>query len=160
MKCSLLLALLVAVVGPTFTAAFTSTKGFSAALVPKTRLNAGPLFKGKDYERVVENIMVTKNLSREDAEKDYNAYLENPNNYALSKGEAYYRGLGYSSLMEGVIGEAEKEGKGDEVRERMAEFKKQSQIKGLSVISVFLVLFFYFKIQYDNDPTSLTYIAH
>eukprot|EP00957_Ditylum_brightwellii_P103967 7921717-Ditylum_brightwellii.AAC.1 len=32
MKCSLLLALLVAVVGPTFTAAFTSTKGFSAAL--------------------------------------------------------------------------------------------------------------------------------
>ena len=29
--------------------------------------------------------MKTKGMTREEAEKDYNAYLENPNNYALNK---------------------------------------------------------------------------
>ena len=30
--------------------------------------------------------------------------------YVVSQGEAYYKKLGYKSLMEGVVGEAEKEG--------------------------------------------------
>lgn len=54
--------------------------------------------------------MFTRGIAREEAEKEYNAYLDNPNNYALQKGEAYYKSLGYKSLMDGVIGEAEKEG--------------------------------------------------
>ena len=29
--------------------------------------------------------MFTKGLSREEAEKEYNAYLQNPNDYALNK---------------------------------------------------------------------------
>ena len=43
------------------------------------------VFKGKDYEKTVQNLMVTKGLTKEQAEKDYNAYLENPTNYALNK---------------------------------------------------------------------------
>ena len=31
--------------------------------------------------------------------------------FVYLKGEAYYKSLGYKTLMEGVIGEAEKEGK-------------------------------------------------
>ena len=54
--------------------------------------------------------MFAQNLARKEAEKEYNAYLDNPNNYALQKGEAYYKSLGYKKLMDGVIGEAEKEG--------------------------------------------------
>jgi hypothetical protein len=50
--------------------------------------------------------------------------------------------------MEGVIGEADKEGKGDEVRARVEEFKKQSKLKGLATISFFIVLFFYYKLSY------------
>jgi hypothetical protein len=50
--------------------------------------------------------------------------------------------------MEGVIGEAEKEGKGDEVRERIEEFKKQSKLKGLATITFFICAFFYYKMNY------------
>jgi len=50
--------------------------------------------------------------------------------------------------MEGVIGEAEKEGKGDEVRARIDEFKKQSQLKGLATMAFFITVFFYYKLSY------------
>jgi hypothetical protein len=39
--------------------------------------------------------------------------------------------------MDGVIGEAEKEGRGAEVRARIENFKKRSQLKGLATITVF-----------------------
>eukprot|EP00542_Grammatophora_oceanica_P015387 CAMPEP_0194050102 /NCGR_PEP_ID=MMETSP0009_2-20130614/33077_1 /TAXON_ID=210454 /ORGANISM="Grammatophora oceanica, Strain CCMP 410" /LENGTH=169 /DNA_ID=CAMNT_0038696513 /DNA_START=60 /DNA_END=569 /DNA_ORIENTATION=+ len=115
----------------------------------------GPLQKFTDkeeYEKTVENLMAYKNLSREEAEKEYDSFLENPNNYALSKGEDYYKSLGYNSLMDGVIGEAEKEGRGEEVKERIAEFKRQSKIKALSVISVFFAAIVYGKITYVPPP--------
>jgi hypothetical protein len=54
--------------------------------------------------------------------------------------------------MEGVLGEAEKEGKGDEVKARIEEFKAQSKLKGLATITFFIVLGFYFKINYVPDP--------
>lgn len=95
--------------------------------------------------------MVAKGMTREEAVKDYDAYLENPNNYALSKGEEYYKNLGYKSFMEGVIGEAEKEGRGDEVRERVADFKKKSQLKATAVLVVFFTSLIYYKMSYVPD---------
>merc|ERR1719162_931966 len=106
-----------------------------------------PIFKGKKYDETVQNLMVTKRMTREEAEKDYNAYLENPNNYALNKGEEYYKGLGYKSLMAGVVGEAEKEGRGDEVRERIEAFKKTNQLKANGIIFVFISFIFWYKTQ-------------
>ena len=50
--------------------------------------------------------------------------------------------------MEGVIGEAEKEGKGDEVRARIEDFNKKSKLKGLATITFFITLFFYYKLSY------------
>jgi len=78
-----------------------------------TQLGIGPLQKTtnrQEYNKVVDGLMYTRGITREEAEKEYNAYLDNPNNYALEKGEAYYKSLGYKKLMDGVIGEAEKEG--------------------------------------------------
>ena len=46
--------------------------------------------------------------------------------------------------MDGVIGEAEKEGRGEEVRARIEAFKKKSQLKGLSVITIATAILFYF----------------
>mmetsp|Transcript_19995 Transcript_19995/g.29428 ORF Transcript_19995/g.29428 Transcript_19995/m.29428 type:complete len:170 (-) Transcript_19995:160-669(-) len=154
---------LLAAFAITISDAFTSR----SRLVPNvfartstTSLNmAGPLIKGKDYENVVQGIMNTKGMTREEAEKDYNTYLENPNNYALMKGEQYYMDLGYNSLMEGVIGEAEKKGEGDAVKARIEAFKKKSQLKAYAVITVALSAFIYGKIQYDADPNSLTQMA-
>lgn len=54
--------------------------------------------------------------------------------------------------MDGIIGEADKEGKGDEVRQRLAEFKKQSQLKGLATIGFFITLFVYYKITHPFVP--------
>ena len=44
-----------------------------------------------------------------------------------------------------VVGEAEKEGKGDEVRARIEEFNKKSKLKGLATITFFICLGFYAK---------------
>mmetsp|Transcript_6660 Transcript_6660/g.19199 ORF Transcript_6660/g.19199 Transcript_6660/m.19199 type:complete len:99 (-) Transcript_6660:2407-2703(-) len=96
--------------------------------------------------------MYTRGITREEAEKEYDAYLNNPNDYALNKGEAYYKSLGYKNLMDGVIGEAEKEGRGEEVRERIEKFRKESQLKGLATISTFIALGFYLKITHPYVP--------
>ena len=53
--------------------------------------------------------------------------------------------------MEGVVGEAEKEGKGDEVRERIAAFKKQSQLKATAVLIVAFSAALYWKANYVPD---------
>jgi len=101
---------------------------------------------------VIDELMESKGLSREEAERDYKAFKMNPNDYALQKGEAYYRSLGYEKLMDGVIGEAEKEGRGEEVRQRIAEFKRKSKIKGLSVIGIGSAVFFGLKFYSESDP--------
>lgn len=68
------------------------------------------------------------------------------------KGEAHYKRLGYKTLMEGVIGEAEKEGRGEEVRARIEKFQKESKMKGLATISVAIAFFFYLKITNPYVP--------
>jgi len=86
-----LVILLVAIV-PAFTAAFISqpSRVFFA-----TSLQAGPFDKfvnREEYDKTVEGrLMLTKGLTREEAQKDYDTYLENPTNYALTKGEEYYK---------------------------------------------------------------------
>jgi len=135
---------------PFLSLAFTG-QGLARSFVSKSSLSLGPLQKlanKGDYNKIVEGLMQTKGYTREQAEKEYNAYLDNPNDYALQKGEAYYKSLGYKTLLEGVIGEAEKEGKGDEVKARIEEFKQQSQLKGLATITFFIAVFFYVKIFY------------
>lgn len=136
--------------------AFVGKGSSTRSSVPsKSRLFIGPfqkLTKSKEYNQVVENLMYTQGITREQAEEEYNAYLDNPNDYALNKGEAYYKSLGYKSLMEGVIGEAEKEGRGDEVRARIEKFNKESKLKGLATIGFFIALGFYAKIQNPYVP--------
>lgn len=81
------LLLLVALLSPFFGFAFTGI-GPARSVVSKTSLSIGPfqkLTKNKEYTEVVENLMRTKGLTREQAEKEYNAYLDNPNDYALQK---------------------------------------------------------------------------
>lgn len=117
--------------------------------------STGPLQKfsnPKEYNRVVENLMFTQGIDRKQAEKEYDAYLNNPNDYALNKGEAYYKSLGYKSLMDGVIGEAEKEGRGEEVRARIEKFNRESKTKGLITITSFIALGFYFKMTHPYVP--------
>lgn len=126
-----------------------------ASVRSNSRLNIGPLQKTtnrKEYNKVIDGLMFTKGITREEAEKEYNAYLDNPNEYALNKGEAYYKSLGYKTLMDGVIGEAEKEGRGDEVRARIEKFNKESKLKGLATIGTFITLFFYLKITNPYVP--------
>ena len=81
-----ILLFLFAVAATSMTSAFTAVQPVSPTFTSSTTstsLNA--FFKGKDYDRVVKGIMSSKGLTREQAEKDYNAYLENPTNYALNK---------------------------------------------------------------------------
>ena len=102
--------------------------------------------------KVIENIMSYKGMTFEEAEKDYNEYKQNPNDYALNKGQAYYESLGYKSLMEGVLGEADKQGTGDETRARIEAFKKTSQIKAFGFIGVTFGSFFGLKLYSESDP--------
>lgn len=73
--------------GPLLCSAFMGG-GISRSFVSTTSLSVGPLQKltnKKEYNKVVENLMQTNGLTREQAEKEYNSYLENPNDYALQK---------------------------------------------------------------------------
>lgn len=103
-------------------------------------------------ERVISQIESSKGLSREEAEKDFKLFKANPNEYALMKGEVYYQSLGYDKLMDGVIGEAEKQGRGEEVRERIAKFKRDSRNKALAVIGSGVSIFMGLKLYSDYDP--------
>jgi hypothetical protein len=85
MKKSILLIL--AAFGPLLASAFVG-QGAPRSFVSKSSLSVGPLKKltNKDeYTKVVNQLMQTKGFTREQAEKDYNSYLENPNDYALMK---------------------------------------------------------------------------
>lgn len=66
--------------------------------------------------------------------------------------EEYYKKLGYKDIFEGMIGEAEKEGKGDEMRDRLAKFRLQSRIKATAVLVVVIVGFLWVQTIYDADP--------
>uniref|UniRef100_A0A7S4JCX0 PSI-F n=1 Tax=Odontella aurita TaxID=265563 RepID=A0A7S4JCX0_9STRA len=121
----------------------------------------GPLARAKklmdpeDYDRVVEEKMKREGLTRKLAEEEYNQFLENPPfYYALEKKEEYYKSLGYKDLFEGMIGEAEKEGRGDEVRQRILRFQQKSKLKALSVMVIFFASFYFARATYWNDPDS------
>merc|ERR1712194_662086 len=132
------------------TQAFVGNGASTRPPIPSnSRLGAGPLQKltnRKEYNNVVDGLMFAKGITREEAEMEYDAYLQNPNDYALNEGEVYYKSLGYKSLMDGVIGEAEKEGRGDEVRARIKKFNDDSFVKGMATITFFILLGFYAKI--------------
>lgn len=51
-----------------------------------------------------------------------------------------------------MIGEAEKEGKGDEMRARLEKFRLQSRIKAAVVLVVAIVGFFWIQTIYNADP--------
>ena len=135
--------------------------------VSRTQLYAtpmGPMARAKkamdptDYERVVVTKMKQDNISRAQAEADYNAFLENPPfYYALEKKEEYYQSLGYKDAFEGMIGEAEKVGpeEGKAMRKRIEGFRLRSKIKAYSVLVVTVVGFYLFREIYIGDPTIL-----
>lgn len=81
------LFLVLVVFGPFLCSAFMG-EGIPRSFVSRTTLSVGPLQKltnKNEYNKVVEGLMQTKGLTREQAEKEYNAYLDNPNDYALQK---------------------------------------------------------------------------
>ena len=81
------LFLVLVAFGPLLCSAFMG-QGIPRSFVSQTSLNVGPLQKltnKNEYNKVVEGLMQTKGLTREQAEKEYNAYLDNPNDYALQK---------------------------------------------------------------------------
>mmetsp|Transcript_2022 Transcript_2022/g.2883 ORF Transcript_2022/g.2883 Transcript_2022/m.2883 type:complete len:191 (-) Transcript_2022:151-723(-) len=141
----------------------TNNKPIRSATTTTTALHAktpvGPIARAKkamdpnDYNRVVERKMKMEKLTREQAEEEYNAFLENPGfYYSLDKKESYYKSLGYKDMLEGIVGEAEKEGKGDEVRERIENFRRESKIKAYGVLVFFVASFWYARTVYLSDP--------
>lgn len=134
---------------------------YTADSITSTLFAMGPMARAKkamdpqDYERVVQTKMKQDGLGRKQAQDEYNAFLENPSfYYALDKKEEYYKSLGYKDIFEGMIGEAEKEGRGEEVRERIAKFRRTSQIKAYSVLAVFILSFCYAYNLYHEDPSN------
>ena len=69
----------------------STPKSFIIAGQTSTTIRAiGPFQKltnKKNYDSIVNNLMETKGFTREQAEKEYNDYLNNPNDYALQKVE-------------------------------------------------------------------------
>jgi hypothetical protein len=80
--------LILVALAPTLASAFMGGQTRSFAGRTSTSLNIGPLKKitnKAEYEQTVNNLMRQNGYSREQAEKEYNAFLDNPNDYALQK---------------------------------------------------------------------------
>lgn len=60
--------------------------------------------------------------------------------------------MGYKDFFDGMVQEADKEGKGDEMRERLAKFKLQSKIKATAVLIIAIVGLFWVQSIYNADP--------
>lgn len=82
----------VALVGPVYAFVAPSIGSATGMTTSRpessSRLFVGPLQKltnKQEYNRVVEGLMLTRGITREEAEKEYDSYLDNPNNYALNK---------------------------------------------------------------------------
>eukprot|EP00547_Thalassionema_nitzschioides_P018228 CAMPEP_0194244502 /NCGR_PEP_ID=MMETSP0158-20130606/11464_1 /TAXON_ID=33649 /ORGANISM="Thalassionema nitzschioides, Strain L26-B" /LENGTH=132 /DNA_ID=CAMNT_0038980015 /DNA_START=241 /DNA_END=639 /DNA_ORIENTATION=+ len=119
----------------------------------------GPLTRARkaadpdDYNRVVEEKMKQSGMTRDAAEREYNDYLEQPPEYyAISQKERYYRKMGYKNSREGRIAEAEKEGRGDEVRAEIERVEKEGQFKAFGVLGLFVVVFLGLREVYLSDP--------
>lgn len=81
------LLLILVAFAPFLASAFTGA-GAPRSFVSKSSLSAGPLQKftnKQEYTKVVDGLMQTKGFTREQAEKEYDSYLNNPNDYALQK---------------------------------------------------------------------------
>jgi hypothetical protein len=81
--------LILVALAPMLASAFMggqATRSFAGRT--STSLNIGPLKKltnKAEYEQTVNGLMQQNGYSREQAEKEYNAFLDNPNDYALQK---------------------------------------------------------------------------
>ena len=107
---SLILVALMTVLSTFHVSAFVQTSFTSSHRSELCKLSAmkqpvGPLARLKkasdpdDYNRVVEQKMKKTGMSREEAEADYNAFLENPPfYYALEKKVSRYNLLSPSSI--------------------------------------------------------------
>ena len=145
--------------------AFTTTSQTPLLYMTTTTLCASPIgpvarakkaMDPKEYNRVVEERMKRDQISRTEAEADYNSFLESPPfYYALEKKEEYYQKLGYKDIFDGMIGEAEKEGKGDEVREQILKFQRESKIKAAVVLVIVISGLFYVQSIYNENPMLL-----
>lgn len=86
-------------------------------------------------------------MSREEAEREFATYLLDPDAYVLSKAADSFRqqspakklkvkkaepGARRSPLLQAYIDEG-----GDEVRERIEKFERESSIKALTIVSLF-----------------------
>jgi len=129
----------------------TSTSLHMAQMGPVAR--AKKMANPKEYNRIVEQKMEMEGLTRQQAEAEYNQFLENPPfYYALDKKADYYKSKGYKTMYEGMIGEAEKEGRGEEVRERLEKFQRTNKIKAASVLAVAIGSFLFARSAYWADP--------
>lgn len=157
-SCFILLVAVAAAFQPAASSSYrrhAATKLFAAPMGPLAR--AKKAMDPKDYNRVVEEKMKKEGLTRQQAETEYNAFLENPPfYYALDQKEKYYKSLGYKNMREGRIGEAEKEGRGEEERAKIQSFENQSRIKAFSVLTAVACGYLYFRQIYLADPENFT----
>mmetsp|Transcript_7785 Transcript_7785/g.11908 ORF Transcript_7785/g.11908 Transcript_7785/m.11908 type:complete len:178 (-) Transcript_7785:230-763(-) len=127
------------------------TQLFGTPMGPMAR--AKKMMEPEEYNRVVEEKMKQSGMTREEAESEYNAFLENPPEYyALDQKEKYYRKMGYKNSREGRIAEAEKEGRGDEVRAQIEAVEQQGKFKAFGVLGFFVAIFLYLREMYQADP--------
>jgi len=87
------------------------------------------------FEATIQNLMKQKKLSRDKAEKRYGEYLLDPDGFALRASDAQRKKDGYKNWEEAAIGRSSDP---EATRERIAKFKRDSQIKALAIIGAFV----------------------
>ena len=88
----------------------------------------------KKTEATITSLMEKNKLSLAAAEKRYREFLVDPDGFALCAGAARNKAEGYKNWEDAAVGRSKDQ---QATRERIDNFKKQSQLKALGVIAVF-----------------------
>ena len=114
---------------------------------PEAMISAQKIFNRRSFDATVDKYMVEKKLTRDKAELEFATYLLDPDAYVLEKAakdklrgpklrvKKAEPGQRRSPLLQAYIDDG-----GDEVKERIENFERQSSYKAFFIIGIFSTL--------------------
>mmetsp|Transcript_6364 Transcript_6364/g.9281 ORF Transcript_6364/g.9281 Transcript_6364/m.9281 type:complete len:156 (-) Transcript_6364:2079-2546(-) len=116
---------------------------------PKQALEIERAKNPKAVEATIQGLMKQKRLTREQAEKRYGEFLNDPDGFALRAGEETWKREGYRNWEEAAVGRSADP---EATAARIAKFKRDSQLKGVSIMTLGSALLLWYASQNPYVP--------
>lgn len=116
---------------------------------PKQALEIEKRKNPKAVESTIQGLMKQKKLTRDQAEKRYAEFLNDPDGFALRAGEETWKREGYKNWEDAAVGRSADP---EATAARIAKFKRDSQLKGVSIMTLGSALLLWYSSQNPYVP--------